>query len=192
MGDSRKRKRARAKRLRGKIRSGSQKLQRKRRRKILIISALTVLIPVVVSLPSAISVLTARVPITPLGSINPANPLTARFQVANEGSFSIYDVTPEFLLNAQWGGMVLKNNKVGIKPPWIHEIEPGSKPVTFIGRFITLTPAPFEKDDFVDVVVTISFRAKFTWWRKPITRRYFAQRNKTGEMEWVEISVQPK
>jgi hypothetical protein len=192
MGGSKRRKRSRAKRLRANIQSAPRKLKRARRRKILKFGGLIGLAGVVIGLPSAISVLTAKVPITPLGSINPATPLTARFQVANEGSFSIYDVTPEFLLNGQWGGIVLKNNKVDIKPTWIHEIEPGSKPVTFIGRFITLTPAPFEKDDFVDVVVTISFRAKFTWWRKPITRRFFAQRNKTGEMEWVEIPVKPK
>jgi hypothetical protein len=188
MGGSRTRKRAKAKRLRAKVRSKRRKLKQNRPRKIAVVAMLSVLVPVVVSLPSAISVLTAKVPVMPLGSIDPAAPLRARFQVANDGAFSIYDVTPEFLFNARWGGLVFKNDKVAAtRPPWIREIEPGSKPVTLMAGYNTSGPGPFEKGDFVDVTVTITFTAKFTWWRKRITRRFFAERNRAGEMEWIQI-----
>jgi hypothetical protein len=137
-------------------------------------------------------VLTAKIPITPLGSIDQAKPMAARFQVANEGSFSIYDVNAEFLLSGQWGFVALKNISVDtIKPPWVMEIQPGSKPVTFVGSFLSLTPGARYESDFVDVTVKISFRSSFTWWRRIVLRRFFAQRNQTGEMDWIEIPTTP-
>jgi hypothetical protein len=189
MGGSRKRNKAKAKKLRVSVRRERSRTTHKRTKRFLNWSIVLAVLALVASLPSALSVLNTKVVISPYGKFDTTQPFDFQFQLANESSFAIYDIEAVGNVDAVISVFRADHIVIGFRPRLIIEIEPGSKPITFSGHVVTQTIAPIVPSDSVDTTIAVSFRASFTWWRKTISRRFMAQRTSSGTMEWTEIPV---
>jgi hypothetical protein len=189
MGGSKKRNKAKAKKLRATVRREGSRSTRQRRKGFLKWGGVIAVLGLLASLPTDISVLKARVVVSSPDNIKTTEFLDVRFRIENESTFSIYDVSPVGVLEANVGGLIFTDNTMRIYPELIHEIEPASKPITFLGVIWKGVGQPSYPTDYADVRVTITFRAAFTWWKSAVHRHFLAKRNPNGEIQWIEVAL---
>ena len=113
-----------------------------------------------------------------------------RLQVANNSTFSIYNVRTRAILTGTFYGVRYNNvGRIG-KPNIVPEIESGTKPAQFVLSFrdlpLELPFGPMRDTDQMKMNVVTTFRASFTWWDTKRERPFVAMRVRDG-VEWVEI-----
>jgi hypothetical protein len=130
----------------------------------------------------------AKIVVSPVGTIEETDPLNVRFQVANESTFPIHSVMARAKLEARLHLNTLTHNYVDMRPPVIEEIQPGSKPATFVGRIYIFGTKRVFPDDLIDIELRITFRPSFALWRKRAPRRFQARRLANEQWEWTELA----
>jgi hypothetical protein len=128
-----------------------------------------------------------RVSVNPIGSEKPGDPIRAEFEIANNSTFSIHDVSGQSVFGGRYGETAWSQNFVPLQPT-IPKIEPGSRPAQMMATFARV--GLLTQSDFLDVEVVIRFRPSFVWWHYVIKRRFLARRLPDDSMKWIEITTQ--
>jgi hypothetical protein len=106
-----------------------------------------------------------------------------QIQISNDSTFSIYNVSTSAITNGIIGRSVFKREIIDVAPEEIEEIEPGAQPASFSANFLRTPKSPRDR---MDVFVTTSFRASFTWWSTSRRKHFAARRLEDGSVLWFE------
>jgi hypothetical protein len=161
---------------------------------------------------SAVTLFASRVNISPIQTF--PGPLSLRFEVQNNGFFSVYDVHLSATANGRMGSMVIGRGRKEDETPelrkwWeavkqdprfqsqhlypsaISRIGPGQKPATEMS-FSLFQFRSREGGDGIDAVVSAVYRPAFAWWHKTTKHRFVTIRSQDGSLGWIEQPIASK
>lgn len=127
-----------------------------------------------------------RVSVNPIGSEKPGEALQPKFEISNNSTFPIYDVSSEATWAGRYGGNEMSAVHMALEPT-IRQIEAGSRRAQALATSLHFTP--LAQDDFVDVTVVTKFRSSFVWWHSVIKRRFLGRRMADNSVKWMEIPL---